>query len=538
YFQGNDPSRWAGSVNGFTSVRYHEVYPGIDLHYYVKDGLVKYDFILKANADPTQIKLRYNGVDRLEMKNGHVYVYTSVGHAVETAPVSIQQDGTNVKSKYKLEGNDVSFEFPLGYNKFQQLTIDPTLIFSTYSGSTADNFGFTATYDNGGNMYLGGLVNASSGAYPTTVGAFQTTWGGGSTTSGTLYPTDMAITKFNADGTARIYSTYLGGSDNDTPHSMFVNSLGQLVVYGRTYSSNFPTTPGCYDNSYNLNGDISITVFNADGTGLVGSTFVGGLGEDGTNGTAEPTLGNDLKRNYADDARGEVVCDANNNIYVASCTFSDNFPVSGGAVQTLYGGAQDGVTFKLDASAANLLYSTYLGGSQADACYSLDLKTSDNTVYVSGGTRSANFPIAASGGLNPTYIGGYSDGFVLRLNTAASAVLNATFLGTDLEDQSYFVKLDVNENVYVAGTTYGAYPVTPGVYTDPNSGQYITKFPPALDTIIWSTVVGNGNGEPNLSITAFLVDTCENVYVCGWGGNLFFTPPFQTNDMFGMPVTP
>src|SRR5213075_3106575 len=121
--------------------------------------------------------------------------------------------------------------------------------------------------------------------------------------------------------------------------------------------------------------DISITVFNSAGTILVGSTYIGGTADDGVNYSPSEFIGGELKVNYGDDARGEVICDDNNNIYVASCTFSSDFPITFGAYQATYGGNQDGCIFKLNPTASGLIYSTYLGGSQADACYSMSIKS-------------------------------------------------------------------------------------------------------------------------------------------------------------------
>lgn len=540
YFIGNDPDRWATEVRGYSEVYYHDVYPGIDIRFYFANGLMKYDFIVNPGAEASQIKLAYEGVDQLALKNNHLHIQTSVGPVIEMAPVSWTFKNSQklfVNSRYKLQGNTLQFQID-PYAAGQTLVIDPTLIFSTYTGSTADNFGFTCTYDEQGNMYLGGYVNGPVGLYPTTPGAFQLSFGGGSNTTGIMFPCDMGISKISANGSTMIYSTYLGGSDNETPHSLVVNSLNQLVIYGRSYSSNFPTTANAYDNTYNGGGDITITVMNANGTALIGSTFVGGSGDDGVNFNAQEFIGGNLKRNYGDDARGEVIVDNNNNIYVASCTSSGNFPSTPGALQTANAGGQDGCIFKLNPDASVLIFSTYIGGGADDACYSLDLNPINNAVYVSGGTMSNNFPVG-SGGLNSTYQGGTMDGFLVQINPTGSVILNGTFLGTNQEDQSYFVKLDLSGNVYVVGQTKGNYPVINAAYSNPNSGQFITKLNPTLSSIIYSTRFGNGNNNTNLSPTAFLVDTCENVYVCGWGGNLGFANwPFNQNALNGMPITP
>lgn len=540
YFTGNNPSRWASGVHAYNVVNYKNIYPNTDLKVYGSDYSLKYDLILRPGADATNIRFHYSGADELFLRNGNLIVRTSVGDVVEVKPYTYQIINGKKKEvgcEYRLNGEMLSFYFPKGYNRNEAVVIDPKLIFSTYTGSTADNWGYTATYDDAGNLYMGGYVNTLmyGGNYPVTTGAFQQTFGGGTSTHGVLFPCDMGICKISSDGKNMIYATYLGGADNEVPHSLVVNGLGQLCVYGKTYSSDFPVTSGAYDNSYNGGSDITVTVFNAAGTALVGSTYVGGSGEDGVNyDPTEFTLGN-LKYNYGDDARGEIICDKQNNLYISGCTSSSDFPVTAGCYQPNHGGVQDGCIFKMNPVCTALIYSTYIGGTNDDACYSIDLKPSDNSVYVCGGTMSTDFPVTA-GSLNAAYLGGFSDGFLLHLNASGTSLLASTFLGTDKMDQTYNVKLDLNEDVYVVGLTEGSYPVTAGVYSNPNSGQYISKLNPALNSIVFSTVFGNGNGMPNISPTAFLVDTCQNLYVCGWGtsSSMFI----HTTDMTGLPLTP
>ncbi len=539
YFIGNDPAKWASEVKQFQSITYLNLYPNIDFKVYGMGLTMKYDFIIHPGGNVNDIKIEYEGADKMEVNNHCLRIKTSVGEVIEAPPFTYQKIDwkiIHVKTNYKLLNNVLQFNVTEKYDATKELIIDPTLIFSTYTGSTADNFGYTATYDDAGNLYMGGYVNTVQfgGAYPTTAGAFQLTFGGGTSTSGIQFPCDMGITKFNSTGTALIYSTYLGGIDNETPHSLFVNTNNQLCVYGRTYSNNFPVTAGAYDPTYNGDADMSVTVFNLNGTALIGSTYIGGAGMDGVN--FDPTewlLGN-LKFNYGDDARGEIICDLSNNIYVGSCTFSSDYPTTAGAFQTAYGGLQDGCVFKLNANCTSLIYSSYLGGNNDDACYSVALKN-DNSVYATGGTMSANFPTIA-GGVNTAYMGGLFDGFLCHINAAGTALINSTYLGTNEADQSYSVKLDEAEDVFVVGCSEGNYPVSAGAYSNPNSGQFIAKFDQALSTIILSTVFGNGNGMTNISPTAFLVDTCGNIYVCGWGSNNAGTFGLAT-DITNMPLT-
>jgi len=534
YFLGKDPSKWKSEIHPAFAVNYANLYQGIDAHIYSEAGNIKYDIIVNPNADSKNIIIQYDGVNGIRLDNNKLIITTSVGENTELAPYAYQYVD-NIKKevlcKYKLnKENQLSFDFPKGYNKNVPLVIDPVLVFSTLTGSAADNWGFTATYDTLGNFYSGGIAGAIG--YPTTAGAFQTTFGGGGV-SGGAFGCDAVISKFNAAGNLLIYSTYIGGSDNDQPHSIVVDNNGNLAVAGRTYSTNFPTSLGCYDNTANGAADLFITKFNALGTALIGSTYLGGSGADGENITPVYVTLQSLKHNYGDDARSEIITDANNTMWVAASTSSSNFPTVQ-ANQTALAGAQDGVIFQLNNDCSSLLWSTYWGGSGNDACYVLSFdKVNPNTLYVAGGTESANLPVS-QGTLNPSALGGI-DGFLLKFNAATKALQAGTFIGTNAYDQVYGVQTDDSNRVYVMGQTNGAYPVTAGVYTNANSSQFVTKLNNTLTAILASTVYGSGTqAVTNISPVAFLVDKCGSIYVSGWGGPTGGNPGNTT----GLPTTP
>jgi gliding motility-associated-like protein len=534
YYQGSDPAKWAPGVKLFASLSYSELYPSIDMEVYSSGFNLIYDFTVNTGGDPTNIQMNYSGANKVYLQGGLLHIETSLSDVIEQKPTAYQIiDGKKifVECNYVLKGTKVSFGFPRGYNVNEPLIIDPTLICSTFTGSTTDNWGYTATYDASGNIYSAGIANGTG--YPVTLGAFQTTFGGGGS-GGNFYLFDISITKYNPSGTALIYSTYLGGSDNEQPQSLVVDNAGNLVVIGRTYSTNYPVTASAFQTTNGGGSDIVVTKFNPSGTTLIGSTYMGGSGEDGVNIAANWSTFGSLKYNYGDDSRSDIITDNTGNCYVASCTQSPNFPVTTGAFQQTFGGGlQDGCVFKLNNNLSNLVYSTYLGGSGDDGCYGLALG-GGNTLYVTGGTGSTNFPVTP-GSLLPVYQGGSSDGFVTHLNNTGSAVLQSTFIGTAGYDQSHFVQVDRNNNVYLYGQTSGAYPITAGVYHNSNSGQFIHKLNPVLSATVYSTVFGAGTGAPDISPSAFMVDTCENVYTSGWGGSCI--PYGRNGSTNGLPVT-
>jgi gliding motility-associated-like protein len=536
YYIGNNPAYWATNVGMFKYLEAAEIYPGIAAAAYGSGDAFKYEFKLQSNADPARIAVRYEGVEGLRISKGELQYSTTIGKFTELAPFAYQvRDGRRiaVKCRYVLDAatQTVRFDFPSGYDKSMALVIDPSLVFASYTGSTADNFGYSATYDKDGNLYDAGSVFefrnsgdplSGSGSYPL-VGPFQSTFNGGYM--------DIGISKFNSAGSTLLYSTYLGGVDVDEPSSLFVNDNEELYVLGSSSSNNFPVTSGAYDQLYNGGvSDIIITKFNAGGNALLASTYVGGSGRDGRN--SSPVL----MYNYADSSRGEIIIDSNSNVFVASNTYSGDFPVTGAAFQKSYAGGQDGVVLKLTSDLSQLTWASYLGGSDDDACYSVKEDLNGNLV-VAGGTASADFPIAGTP-LNPSYMGGMSDGFVAKINAAATAIMVSSFIGTDQYDQCHFVEIDPANEVYLVGQTLGNYTMTPGTYGTANTHQFLQKLDNDLISSQASTTFGSGTGRVNISITAFLVDKCFNIYVAGWGGNVNRYHNPQAGFTTGMPVTP
>ncbi len=537
YFIGNNPEKWAARVPLFQEVYYQDLYPNIALKVHSASRGLKYDFIVNSGGDPSKINMHYEGVDAMRLQNGNLIVKTSFMDVVEMRPYAYQIIKGNeipISCEYELKENRVGFR--LGeYDKSQPLTIDPVLIFSTYTGSTADNWGTTATYDSHKNTYSAGLVFRQG--YPTSIGAFDESYNGNA---------DIGIIKLNATGGQRLYATYLGGMYADMPHSLYVNEYDELVILGTTGSSNFPVLHNAYStlfrggtpiNYLGINGysatifypngsDIFVSRLSNDGTQLAASTFIGGSGNDGLNYKHTYSnnnydiifAGNDsLYCNYGDGARGELITDDLNNIYVGTCTFSSDFPVTINSFQPTYGGGQDGVVFKLDYNLSNLLWSSYLGGSGGDAIYSIDTDDKYN-LYVCGGTNSVNFP-TTSNAYQTTYAGGGADGFITKISYYGDKIVASSLFGSDSTDQAYFVRSAKKGDAFIFGQTkaLGSTMVHNANYNTPNSGQLLARFGPNLDTLIWSTVLGTGLGRANISPTAFAVDICNRVYAAGWG---------------------
>jgi gliding motility-associated-like protein len=531
YFLGNDPKYFASNVRNFKKIAYKNIWNGIDMEFFENDHLLKYQFIVEKNHEASQIMLNYVGVENISIQQRNLIIKTTVNQVTELAPVAyqiIEGEKRMIPCKFSLKGKQLSFEFPEGYDNRYDLVIDPVLVFSTYSGSNADNWGFTATYDDNGNTYSGGICfNDYNNGYPVTTGAYQVNFAGGEGSySGGC---DIALIKYNTTGQNRLFATYLGGSKNDLPHSTIVDRNGNLLIFGTTGSPNFPTTANAYDATFNggisltydgvitfnLGVDMYVSKLNSSGTQLLSSTYLGGSNNDGLNFFAP------LSHNYADGARGEVNIDKNNNVYIASNTSSTDYPVTAGVFQPGYaGGNNDGCITVLDNNLSHLIWSSYIGGSDMDAAYAVTV-TDSSYVYICGGTTSTNFP-TRPGAYQPNYNGGECDGFISRISKNGDILLKSTYVGTSYYDQNYLMDKDKKGRIFVFGQTKdpGTNLIYNAAWNQPGGGQFITKFKPDLSGRIWSTTFGTGSGTINISPTALLVDLCSKIYISGWGGGI------------------
>ncbi|MEO6232084.1 MAG: PKD domain-containing protein [Ferruginibacter sp.] len=538
YFIGDDKSKWQGACKIYQAVTYKEMYPNIDVRYYTDAGTLKYDIIVRPGGNINDIALKYDGVDKLELKNKELVVGTSVGEVKELSPYTFQvQQGVRktLECKYVVKDNVVRFK--LGeYLPNETIVIDPTLIFATFTGSSTDNWGYTATPGPDGSLFAGGISFGTG--YPVSVGAFSQTFNGGvDEDSNGAY--DIALIKFSPDGTSRIYGTYLGGSGNEQPHSMISDGAGNLIVAGRSNSANFPKTMAEIGTGGGY--DIIITKFNATGTALLGSIEMGGNKDDGVNIRKKfdaPDGAETTRRNYGDDARSEVLLDGSGNILLASCTQSSNFPIAGSPLQGSFGGGkQDGVILKFNSGLSGLIFSTYFGGDATDACFVLSVSPLTGNIYVAGGTSSTNLPGDKTGVLYPAYQTGQVDGFVTQINPGGSAIIKTTYMGTTGNDLVYGIQFDKFGFPYVTGTTSGTWPIVNAAYSNAGGKQFIAKLKPDLSAFVYSTAFGTGAAAPNISITAFLVDRCQNVYVSGWGGKFNNDRGYPNAGTRGLPVT-
>ncbi len=524
YYLGNDKTKWASGALAYKKVILKGIYPHVDFEITGVNGGVKTAFIVHKAESRHAIKISYTGADSLFIEDFNLVIKHSLGSVKELPPISYITNAVitdELATQYQLVNGLLQYQLnlPKGLGQEDSLIIDPSVVFSTFSGSVADNFGFTATFDGTGNSYAGGTVY--SAGFPTKAGAYQLNYAGGVTTNEET-GRDVGILKFSPDGSQLLYATYIGGSNNEQPHSMSCDNSGNLYIMGTTKSANFPTNGG-YDNSHNGQYDLFVTCLNPSGSSMLYGTFIGGASDDGFNGISSDasTYNSNAPNtfNYGDTYRGDIRLDSKNFVYIATTTRStplQGLPLVNATQNTFGGGLQDGWVLVLPPQLNQIAFSSYIGGSGSDAAFSI--RVNGNDFYVAGGTTSNDLPNSAA---NPLKYKGGVDGYVAKYNQLNLYAHQTTaYLGTNSYDQAFFVSTDQRNQVYVAGQTTGSFAKVGAVYHENNGKLFIT----VLDANLKTIVLQNAYGPGILSPSAFMVDKCERVYLSGWGG--------ETNNAF------
>ena len=484
YFLGPDPAAWRTGLSAFASVTYRDVWPGIDAVFRGSGTGLKYEFMVWPGADPSSIRLSYAGADGLSVApSGALLVETPLGPIEDSVPVAYQLRGglrTGLESRFAPDQGPgaTGFGFTVGgsFDPTVPLVIDPGISFSTFLGGSDPDVGLSIDVDAAGSAFVVG--ETSSPNFPTTPGAYDPTFN----------TFDEAwVAKLNPAGSALVYSTYLGGSLGDVAFGIHVDAAGNTYLAGETASSDFPATPGSYDTSYNGGeGDAWVAKLDATGSNLLYATFLGGAVVPGLLPPATPG-----------DGAGDVWADAAGNAWVSGETKSIDFPTTAGAFDTSPNGDYDVFVSKLNPSGSSLLYSTYLGGSEADrgSRFAVD---GSGRVHVTGNTRSTDFP-ATAGAYDNTF-NGFADAFVAKFNGSASGLVYATFLGGSDLDRGEDIAVDQNGNAYVAGMTESTdLPATPGAFdTSWNGGSedaFVAKLNPAGWNLVYCTYLGGTQGD-------------------------------------------
>lgn len=502
YFIGNDPKKWIRNAKSFNKLVYSDLYPNIDLHIHAGEEMIKLEFHVHKGGDSKNIQMKYKEANKLHInRRGRLKIITSDNIYWEEKPFTFQVikgHKVKVKAGYTVEnGNTVGFRVG-EYNNDRTLIIDPSLEYSSLIGGKDEEMAWIIATDLQGNAYVAG--ETYKGDYPSTTGAYDTNFSGEG---------DIFVSKFDPTGSHLIYSTFIGGS-NDHPNGVegadgiAVDDSGHVYITGWTSAIDFPTTTGAFDRTFNGGGDeyyidAFVTKLDPSGSDLVFSTYLGGSKDEWGNGLAIDNFG---------------------HTYIVGVTYSSNFPVTPGAIDTSHnGGIGDAFVTKLDPAGSELVYSTMIGGSQWEEGGSITLDVSGNA-YISGYTESDDFP-TTSGAFDTSYNGGDGDGYVSKLNPSGSTLLYSTFLGGSGQDScdddgGDGIRVDKFGNTYVVGETESDdFPVTPGAFDTTSNGRsdaFITALNASGSDLLFSTYLGGSKDEKGNGI---IIDPAGGVYLIG-----------------------
>lgn len=494
YLTGSDRSRWRTNLPTFTKVRYKDVYPGIDLVFYGSQRRLEYDFVVGPGADPGLIRLAFKGADKIWInEKGDLIAPLCGSRLVQHAPVVYQEkDGRRrrISGRYTLTGrNQVGFKVA-GYDQSRPLVIDPVLVYSTFLGGTASERIRSVAVDSTGAAYVAGFTLSTD--FPT-MNPYQGNQGG----------RDAFISKFNADGSALVYSTYLGGAGEDLAYGLALDSSKNAFVTGYTQSVDFPTLnaaqPGIASSR-----DAVVTKLNPSGSALVFSTYHGG--DDHDEGKA-------------------IAVDSSGNAYVTGYTDSSDFPT----VNSYQGdqNGRDAFVTKFNSAGARV-YSTYLGAWSTDEAWGIAVDSA-GSAYVTGQTKSNDFPT-----VNPYDGAKLSNGvtyeaFVAKFNAAGSALVYSTYLGGDGDgdhDTGYGIAVDSTGRAFVTGATDSAdFPTTAGAFQRVYGGSmdaFVTKLHSSGSSLIYSGFLGDTGADYGYAIAVYEDGGGVYAHVTGRTGSLNF----------------
>ena len=511
YFIGNDPKKWRTNLPTYATVRYQDVYPGVDLAYYGNQGgQLEYDFVVAPGADPNQIKLSFTGADgmRVDAASGDLVlkvgddevrfqkplVYQPAAAAVSGPDARHSSLVTRHCSFVLASNNQVAFRVA-GYDPKRALVIDPVLSYSTYLGGSDADYGYGIAVDSSGNAYVTGMTASTD--FPT-VNPLQATNHGSN---------DVFVAKLNAAGSALVYSTYLGGSGADQGSGIAVDGAGNAYVTGGTSSTDFPVTPGGFQTTSpggtcgigsHLHPCVHVFVsrLNPAGSALVDSTYVAGSSDESGQG---------------------IAVDSSGNAYVAGSTQSTDFPTAN-PLQAYCDNCgptnDDAFVAKLNPAGSALVYSTYLGGSNYDWGNGIAVDSSGNA-YVTGYTYSTDFPTVNPLQATKKSVSG-GTAFVAKLNPAGSALVYSTYLGGRSEDVGGSIAVDSSGNAYVTGNAESTdFPTANPLQATNHGGidAFVAKLNAAGSALVYSTYLGGSGYDVGNGIA---VDSSGNAYVAGY----------------------
>jgi Beta-propeller repeat len=485
YFIGNDPAKWVRDVETYSGVFYSSVYRGVDLMFHSNERELEYDFTVAPEGDPNTIRLRFDGADNARItSDGALILGTAAGELRHERPFAYQQSNgsmTPVQTVFK-KRSDGTIGFQVGdYDRTLPLVIDPVLVYSTYLGGAASDFGRAITVDSAGNTYIAGDSVSSDFLFR-------------ASTSNS----DVFVGRLGTNGLLFTYS-FFGGAKNDTASGLIVDGSGNIYLSGTTESSDFPLVSSI-GTALMGTSDAFVVKLTANFQQFFYSSLVGGTGRE---------------------TGVSLAVDIAGSAYISGRTSSTDFPLAG-AIQTSYGGGDsDAFVSKLALDGKTLVYSTYLGGSLAeDASGQSGISVdSAGNAYVTGDTLSANFPLRNP--IQPSKNGGTSnsDAFVSVINASGSAFVYSTYLGGTNDDFGLAIATDASHNAYVAGKTKStSFPGSTSTRTSTTtSDAFVAKISASGSAINYLTFVGGAVGDESANAIAVNA-TGDTVVIAGFAG--------------------
>jgi len=474
---------WRPGVTSYSRVRYQAVYPGIDVVYYGQGSRLEYDFVLQPGADPNAIRMQFSDAGKVMVTPaGDLGVVTANGLVLQKKPVIYQQNRP-VTGRYKLLAANVVGIQVDGYDRGQPLVIDPVIVYSTLIGGTGTDEVTAVKIGANGLLYIAG-------------------W----TQTGELLTLDMpydnlidiyvqVVDPSPSGGYGVLYTTYLGGSNNDQALALDVDAPGFIYLTGTTTSTDFPVvgnaeqTSGAATTVYGFVSKID-PHFAGTGNSLVYSTFLGG------------TIGNTTPRG--------IKVGSDNMIYVVGQTQTADFPTTDNAYAASLYGPSDVFISKIDITNPNLVYSTFMGSELDDDACGLVLDA-NNVVYFAGTTLGTQFPMAGYS-FNGFTSGNYDVvvGVVDTTQSGVNSLIWATYFGGSGEDEARGISMDSKGRVLVTGFTISTdLPVTAATALQPHYGgngdAFVAIFDPAQQgqqSLAYSTYLGGSQGEVAYAVLA------------------------------------
>ncbi len=578
YFAGRDPTNWQTDVPVWGGVRYVELYPGIDLEITGEYGQILPRLVIKdetvaaelsagggvstAGLSPlAKVRLKIEGAEAIVLSDqGRLQLTTALGDVTLPLLQITAPDGTVVNMSAaipEIQGLDVAAPFtvappPAGISDQAGIAAAGDLAYSTFIGGNAYfDSSQDIAIDEAGYAYITGRAYTG---FPTTPGVFDPTIEG--------YFNDAFVAKLSPDGSSLVYATLLGGNAYaETGYAIAVDEAGNAYVTGFTVSADFPVTPGAFADSLASVQDIFVAKLNSTGTGLLYATLLGGNGDEhgydiavdgagqafvtgSTRSTDFPTTpdafapvynggfadgfvakvtadGSDLiyatyVGGSADESSDGIAIDETGSAYLTGYTSSTDFPTTPGAWDTSMAVA-DAFVVKLNSVGSDLIYSTLLGGSQAEVGRAIALDEA-GSAFITGRTDSRDFP-ATPDAFDTSYNSAGNDAFVAKLSPDGNGLFYATYLGGNNEEEGRDLAVDATGSAYVTGYTYASdFPTTPDALSSSCQGctqkldAFIAKINPNGTGLIYGSYMGGSEHDRGYGLAQ---DGMGYVYLAG-----------------------